>query len=604
MIDSKDILGYLSKISILYVEDDKYTQDEVRYFLENKVANFYCAKNGQEGLDIFYKEQVDIIITDIQMPILTGLEMAKKLKEENFNVPIIITTAFNDTKYLFEAINLGVTNYITKPLNLKHMIENLVSIAKTIVLEKENKEIYNSLMQYKDIVDERSIISKTDINGNITYVNEPFIQISGYQKEELLGKSHNIIRHPDVNKEYFISMWHLIKDEKISWQGEVKNRAKDGTTYYLDMIIKPILNLEGEIIEFISLSNDITYLRQTKEYFKKQTEKKANDLNISMNIIEQYEKAIEKSNIIIRLDLNRKITYVNDAFVNALGYSKEELLGSDYSILKQPQLSKEKYELLVEDIFSSNGWKGQITNQRKDGSLIHFNVNTFPLKDLDGNIFEYLGIRHDITEIINLHNELEQTQREVIYTLGDVGESRSQETGQHVRRVAEYSKLLAQKANLSSKDIDIIFTASPMHDIGKIGIPDSILNKPGKLDDKEWEIMKTHAQIGYEILKKSKRPILKAASIISYTHHEKWDGSGYPNKLKGEDIHIYGRITAIADVFDALGSDRTYKKAWPLEDILKLFTEQKGKHFDPYLVDLFMDNLDDFLKIRDEFKDY
>ncbi|WP_419782509.1 PAS domain S-box protein [Malaciobacter marinus] len=603
MQDGTQILGYLSKISILYVEDDKFTQDEVRYFLETKVKNFYCANNGQEGLDIFYKESIDVIITDIQMPILTGLEMAKKIKEENSSIPIIITTAYNDTKYLFESINLGVSNYITKPLNLKDMIETLASIAKSILLEKEKEQIQNILTQYKDIVDDRSIISKTDINGKIIYVNKPFLEISGYKKEELIGKPHSIIRHPDTNKEFFLSMWHLIKNEKKSWQGEVKNQAKDGTTYYLDMIIKPILDIDGNIVEFISLSNDITYLTQTKEYFKKQTEKKSFDLDSSINIIEQYENAIDRSNIIIRLDLDKKITYVNDAFVDSLGYTKDEIIGCDYSILKQTNLKKEEYEKKIEAIFSKDGWKGKITNESKDGTLLHFDVHTFPLKDIDGNIFEYLGIRHEITEIVNLHKEVENTQREIIYTLGDVGEYRSQETGQHVRRVAEYSKLLAKKAKMSDIEIDEIFTASPMHDIGKVAIPDSILNKPGKLDEKEWEIMKTHAQIGYEILKNSQRPMLKAAAMVSYTHHEKWDGSGYPNGLSGEDIHIYGRITAIADVFDALGSARTYKRAWPLEDILKLFNEQKGKHFDPNLIDLFMDNLDEFLEIKDRLKD-
>ena len=142
-----------------------------------------------------------------------------------------------------------------------------------------------------------------------------------------------------------------------------------------------------------------------------------------------------------------------------------------------------------------------------------------------------------------------------------------------------------------------------MHDIGKIGIPDAILNKPGKLNEDEWKIMKTHTQIGYDILKDSKRETLRAAGIVSYTHHEKWDGTGYPLGLKGEDIHIFGRITAVADVFDALGSDRCYKKAWSLENILELFKNEKGKHFDPKLIDIFIENLDEFLAIRDSYKD-
>jgi len=140
-----------------------------------------------------------------------------------------------------------------------------------------------------------------------------------------------------------------------------------------------------------------------------------------------------------------------------------------------------------------------------------------------------------------------------------------------------------------------------MHDIGKVGIPDNILNKPGKLTEEEFEIMKTHAELGYEMLKGSNQALLKTASIISMEHHEKWDGSGYPRGLKGKEIHLYGRITAIADVFDALGHDRVYKKAWPLEKILDLFKEGQGKHFDPELIDLFMDNLDDFLAIKKSF---
>ena len=212
-------------------------------------------------------------------------------------------------------------------------------------------------------------------------------------------------------------------------------------------------------------------------------------------------------------------------------------------------------------------------------------------------------IHHDITDIEKLHKELEDTHREIIYKLGEIGECRSSETGQHVKRVAEYSKLLAQKVGLEVEDVNRLFTASPMHDIGKVGIPDSILNKNGKLDLAEWEIMKTHASIGYEILKTSKRDILQAAAVISHTHHEKWDGSGYPLGTKGEDIHIFGRITAIADVFDALGSERVYKKAWPLDKILDLFNEEKGKHFDPNLMEIFMENLEEFLQIRDNYKD-
>jgi response regulator RpfG family c-di-GMP phosphodiesterase len=187
--------------------------------------------------------------------------------------------------------------------------------------------------------------------------------------------------------------------------------------------------------------------------------------------------------------------------------------------------------------------------------------------------------------------------------MGEIGESRSKETGNHVRRVAEYSKLLALLAGLDEKEAEIVAVASPMHDIGKVAIPDSVLLKPGKLDKDEWVVMQTHSSIGHEVLVGSERPLLKAAAIIAKEHHEKFDGSGYPLGLLGEDIHIYGRIIAIADVFDALGSDRVYKKAWELEKIIHLFEEEKGRHFDPRLVDLFLNNLEEFLVIRNRYID-
>ncbi len=213
------------------------------------------------------------------------------------------------------------------------------------------------------------------------------------------------------------------------------------------------------------------------------------------------------------------------------------------------------------------------------------------------------SIKHCICKIEDLNEEIINTQKEIIYTVGEIAETRSKETGLHVKRVAEYSKFLALKLGLPKEEAELLKQASPMHDIGKIAIADSILNKPGKLTFEEFEIMKTHAQLGFEMLKHSNKPILKAAAIISLMHHEKWNGTGYPNALKGEEIHMYGRITAVADVFDALGSDRIYKKAWEDKKIFELFKEEKAKHFDPKIIDCFFENLDEILKIRESLKD-
>lgn len=227
-----------------------------------------------------------------------------------------------------------------------------------------------------------------------------------------------------------------------------------------------------------------------------------------------------------------------------------------------------------------------------------------PLSGLDVRLLNIFTENLIVTlENIHLNEAITSSQKEMIYRMGEVVESRSFETGNHVKRVAHYSELLAQLIGLDKNEAELIKTASPMHDIGKIAIPDAILTKPGKLTKDEWDIVITHPLRGYEILKQSSLMVMNLSSIIALTHHEKWDGSGYPHGLKGSDIHIYGRITAIADVFDALGSDRCYKQAWPLEDTLDYFREEKGKHFDPLLTDLFLENLDKFLEIRDRFTD-
>lgn len=199
---------------------------------------------------------------------------------------------------------------------------------------------------------------------------------------------------------------------------------------------------------------------------------------------------------------------------------------------------------------------------------------------------------------LRLNREIINSQENIIYALGNVTESRSHNTGQHINRVAEYSKYLALQFGMDEKEADLIKIASAMHDIGKLGIPDEILNKPAKLTQEEYELMKQHSQIGHEVLLGGSGEILRASAIIALEHHEKYNGHGYPYNLAGEDINIYARIVAIADVFDALMSERPYKKAWSIEKVIEYFKEESGKQFDPKLVEIFLSKIDTFLDIQ------
>ena len=364
----KELTIFSKNLKILYVEDNQEAREQTIKMLKNFFDDIIVGIDGEDGLDKFieHKKTLDIIITDINMPNMNGIDMLKNIRELDKEIPCLVLSAYNEAEFFLDTINLGIDGYVLKPININHFI---------------------------------AILSKT-----INYIK--------------------------------------LKHENIKYKHDL------------------------------------------------------------------------------------------------------EELNSD---------------LMVQ-------------------------------------------VEERIGEIYNLNQEIEDTQKEVVFTMGAIGERRSKETGQHVRRVAEYSKTLALKYGLDPKYAELLKQASPMHDIGKVAIPDNILNKPGRFNEEERKIMETHSDLGYQMLNNSQRPLLKLAAIVAHQHHEKWDGTGYPQGLAGEDIDISGRITALADVFDALGSSRVYKEAWNDEKIFQLFRDERAKHFDPTLIDIFFNNLDEFLEIRDNYK--
>ncbi len=591
-------------MNVLVIDDSIFMCKQIQKILAVRNYNSLVALTAQDGLEKINTNKVNLIVLDMELPDKHGLELLHEIREKDefCHIPIIILSGNNDPELIRDCLKSGASDFILKPFNIEEFI---LKVDLSIESNRKHTEVLckqKILDEYKLAIDDSCIVSKADNKGIITFVNDKFCEISGYTQEELIGKHHNIVRHPDMPAEAFGDMWQTIKSKK-PWSGVVKNLKKDGSAYYVQSTINPIVDYDGMIVEYIGIRTDITELEEIKLELKDNLNISNQNFSQAYKTSQEYQKAIDESNILSRADTDGNITYVNDMFCEISGYSREELLGKKHNIVKSAQTSKKVYKKMWETITSKKVWHGQLKNRKKDGTFYYVESTIVPIMDENDNIIEYLGIRHDVTDIVTIHNELENTQKEIIYKMGEIGESRSQETGNHVKRVARYSRLLALLSGVGEKNANLLYTASPMHDIGKVAIPDSILKKPGKLTDEEWIIMRTHSEIGYEILKDSKRPILRAAALVAYRHHEKWDGSGYPNGIKGENIHIFGRITALADVFDALGSDRCYKKAWDLEKILKLFEEEKGKHFDPKLVDLFLNNLDKFLLIRDKFQD-
>ena len=589
---------------IAQISDNDILSKRIDSILTLRNYNLKSINTLEKFYELEKNQKIDLLILDLDLDIksFSSLEFLKKIKNNlDIKIPIIVLSQLKTSSLYSTCMKNGVSDIILNPFIKEELISKIDFVLES-TRYKNNLQSSNKLLaQYKNTVDVSSIVSKTNAKGIITYVNEEFEKISGYKKEELIGKSHNIIRHPDMPSSTFEEIWKTIKKDKKPWSGKVKNLKKDGSSYYVNTVMNPIVDDFGNIIEYIAIRNDITKIEESKKQYQKQYALTSDRYEEVLTLAKLYEYAMEKSNIVLRLNLNKEITYINQAFCDISGYSKEELIGKKYSYIKHPDTNDKEIEELWNTIESGKIWKGPLKNISKIGKAYHSVATVVPIKNKNAEIIEYMSIRQDITEIINLHQEIEDTQKEIIYKIGEIGESRSKETGHHVKRVAGYSKLLALKLGLSLKEAEILEFASPMHDIGKIAIPDAILNKPAILNNEEFEVMRTHAKLGFEMLNNSERTILKASAIIAYEHHERWDGKGYPRRLKGENIHIYGRITAVADVFDALGSKRCYKEAWELDKIIDLFKEERAKQFDPKIIDIFLSNLDEFLEIREKF---
>lgn len=504
----------------------------------------------------------------------------------------------------------------------------IIAIINTVVIYqiKENnitKQLINDLvsMQEKmnELLKDATVVSSID---ELNLKKEKFIIYElEFEKIRMMFKLKNNVDFVDYfisdiheNKEISSRLKELFESEKhieetfdTIYELE-KNKISLNNKFYIDYPIEN--NLRKEIdLEVAKLQDYELYkIFSELKYYSKETLYQYRDKKTLDKWIERIEK-IKNDYSNIQIDEYLKIVNQIGTYILELKNieNQELILGKD----------------IVDVINQNKIYSSEIEKKIKDLTANFINITYFSILFLLGliilfivilgyKVYKNVGLSVDeieskiedgLIEIKNLNQEIENTQKEVVFTMGSIGESRSKETGNHVKRVAEYSKLLALYYGLDKKEAEMLKQASPMHDIGKVAIPDAILNKPSRFDESEREIMNTHASLGYEMLKHSNRPLLKMAAIVANEHHEKWDGTGYPRGLSGEDIHIYGRITALADVFDALGSDRVYKKAWDDEKIFNLFKEEKAKHFDPKLVDIFFEHLDEFLKIRETFKD-
>jgi PAS domain S-box-containing protein len=309
-------------------------------------------------------------------------------------------------------------------------------------------------------------------------------------------------------------------------------------------------------------------------------------------------------------DSKGKIININKAFERLYGYSQNDVIGQNPKILssgKEAYLNlgyaEKEYEDLFSDMWTSitdpdiGTWEGTVINRNKDGNIMWINLKTNAIIE-DGKIVNYISLPIDITNSVASTNH---AKHDLYQAIASLAEMRDNETGAHMRRVGIYSKLIAKELGFRQKLCDDIEIFAPMHDLGKVGIPDSILLAERNLTEEEFEIMKNHAVFGYNIA--SKTPDMSMVAQVAYGHHEKYDGTGYPQSLKGEDIPIVARIVALVDVYDALRSKRPYKEEWSHKDAMAYIVKSRGSHFDPKIVDIFVELNEAFNDVYNEVVD-
>lgn len=591
--DPKDLQ---KPIRVLFLDDERAIGETVRrYFSLNPGFEFHYTDNPHQAVSLALATDLDILVTDIHMPELTGYDVLEMIRQKNDLLPILVLTGMAiDPEAEIRCLQLGANYFLRKPLDLQLLEGAILALCQEHARKKENQSKLNKTQRSLDllmsILDNSSdFITITDLSRRYVVVNKAFCQATENAASLIGQHCDTVFDKDDAAEDERRNDIVLASGDYLKYE---TTHTIAGKPCVLNVQKFPLRTRTGHIWAVCTIARDITEQKQlTREH-------------------EEYFQAIQHfRNAICLTDKAGRILHINPAFEALYGYSEETAKGLTPKILNPGRQVYKEYgydESAYVELFSSmwtaitnperGYWEGDVINKCRDGKLMWARLYITAIRSETGAITGFIGAPIDITE----QREREIHVRVECYrALSDLAEARDNETGEHLKRISLYSRLIAQALRMPRKYLDDIELFSPLHDIGKVGIADSILLAPRKLSPEEFEIMKTHVTIGHEILKG--RETLEMAAEITRHHHERWDGTGYPDGLAGEAIPLSARIVGLVDVYDALRSERPYKKAWPHTDAVEVIRTGAGTHFDPTLVSLFRSMEDRFLDLSEKY---
>lgn len=571
-------------LRVLILEDSETDAELVLYELRRAGYEPVWSQvdNETDYLDSL-SPTLDVILADYSLPGFDALRALHILKSRELDIPFIIVTGAVGEEVVAECMRQGATDYLLKDrlgrlgsaveraLQEKHLNDEKQRAVNAL---RENEEKYRSLFELSP-----ESISLVGLDGIILDCNEATAAIVGRPRGELIGKSFfqlGTLDEADIPslKEQFDQ---IIK-EKLFEPFQVRIIRGSRDVRWLEIYLA-LLKRDGEVYAIQVIARDITTSKLAEEALRSTNE-------LLRAIINAAPLAID----MVDTDANTRLW--SPAAEHLFGWKADEVIGKPLPFVPE-ELRNEVDEQIRRELLGKSHYGLETHRKRKDGSLVDVQLWTSPLHDSQGEIIGSVGILTDITERKQAEQQIQALNAELLIAYDETLEGwaraldlRDQDTEDHSVRVMDLTMALARALGIAEQDLIHIRRGALLHDIGKMGIPDAILLKPGPLTEEEWRVMRMHPVFAYDLL--SGIPFLRLALDIPYCHHEKWDGTGYPRGLSGKQIPLAARIFSVVDVWDALGSDRPYRKKWPEDKIVEYIRKEAGTRFDPEIVDLFL----------------